>query len=124
MKQFMRARRRAVGHAVSGIRYLVSDEIHARIHVVATLLVILLAVTLSLPVVQWCLLALAIGFVWSAEALNTAVERVVDLVTEDENETARQAKDLAAGGVLFSAATAAIVGLIVFVPAILKRLNA
>lgn len=65
---------------------------------------------------EWGLVALAVGLVVSAEIMNTAVETVVNLVTKDFNPLAGKAKDLAAGAVLVAAATAAIIGLLVFGP--------
>ena len=50
------------------------------------------------------------------EQVNTAIEAVVDLVTEEHKELARLAKDTAAGAVLVAAITAAIVGGLIFFP--------
>ena len=59
------------------------------------------------------------GFVISLEMVNTAIENVVDLVTLEKNPKAKIAKDVAAGAVLVSAISAAIIGLIIFVPKII-----
>ena len=56
------------------------------------------------------------GMVMALELVNTAVEAVVDLVTEERHPLAKIAKDTAAGAVLIAAIMAAIVGLIIFVP--------
>ena len=50
------------------------------------------------------------------ELVNTAVEAVVDLVTEERKPLAKIAKDTAAGAVLIAAIMAAIAGIIIFLP--------
>jgi len=75
-------------------------------------------VAISISAVEWCLVVLSIGLVWTAEAVNTAIKRVADLASPAQNSLAGQAKDLAAGAVLLAAMTAAAVGLFVFLPQI------
>jgi diacylglycerol kinase (ATP) len=78
--------------------------------------VILLGLALQVSAADWGLLILAITAVLAAEAINTALERVVDLVSPQWNSLARDAKDLAAACVLITAIGAAAVGLVVFLP--------
>ena len=66
--------------------------------------------------VEWCICLTLFGLVMALEMVNTAVEAVVDLVTEERHPLAKIAKDTAAGAVLIAAIMAAIVGLIIFVP--------
>lgn len=68
---------------------------------------------------EWALLTLAMGLVWVAEAMNTAVEVLADRVSAERDERIGRAKDLAAGGVLLAAIAAVIVGGFVFVPRLL-----
>ncbi|EEW24446.1 diacylglycerol kinase family protein [Rhodobacter ferrooxidans] len=96
--------------------WLLFREANARIHLAATLLVILLGLFLRVQARDWALLTICITVVLAAEAINTAVERVVDLVSPEWSALARDAKDLAAGCVLIAAIGAAIVGLTVFLP--------
>ena len=62
---------------------------------------------------------LCIGTVITAELFNSAIERLVDLVSPEWNKIAGEVKDIAAGAVLVTAITAAIIGLIVFLPYLL-----
>ena len=105
--------------ALRGVRLLLRSETHARIHLLATILVVALGTTFSLSSVEWGLVVLVTGLVWTAEAFNTAIERVVDLASPERHELAEKAKDLAAGGVLLAAVTAVIVGILLFGPRIL-----
>ena len=72
---------------------------------------------------EWGLLVLAIGLVWTAEALNSAVEFAVDLASPDYHELAGKAKDVAAGAVLLAALTAIAVAACVFGPRINQLIN-
>ncbi len=116
MRQYGRQRATSFGHALRGLRHLLATEPNARIHAVATLAVVALAVACRLVRWEWAALALATGSVWAAEALNTAVELLADEVTQERRERIGRAKDVAAAGVLATALAAAVVGLVVFVP--------
>ena len=59
---------------------------------------------------------LLFALVISLELVNTAVEAVVDLVTEERKPLAKIAKDTAAGAVLFASLAAVIIGCIIFIP--------
>ncbi len=103
------------GHALRGLTVLLRQP-NARIHVGVALVVVALAWALQVSVLEWCALALAMALVLGAEALNTAIELVVDMVQPEWHAMARDAKDVAAAGVLLCSLGAAIVGLCVFGP--------
>lgn len=120
---YLTGRLRSFGHAFRGLKILVQTQQNARIHAVATILVITAGASLRISAIEWALIAIAILCVWVAEALNTAIEFVVDLVSPDRHPLAAKAKDVAAGAVLVAAIGAAVVGAIVFGPHILKMLD-
>ncbi|MDA6987305.1 diacylglycerol kinase family protein, partial [Escherichia coli] len=64
----------------------------------------------------WTVVVLCFGVVIAAELFNTAIERLVDLVSPERHPVAGQVKDIAAGAVLVCAVAAAIIGLIIFIP--------
>ena len=68
---------------------------------------------------EWIAIVFAIGSVLAAEAVNSSIEALADLVSPEYNEAIKRTKDLAAGAVLILAISAAIVGLIIFIPKIL-----
>jgi diacylglycerol kinase (ATP) len=69
---------------------------------------------------EWCIVTLCFGMVLAAEGFNTAIERLVDLVSPDYHPIAGDVKDIAAGAVLICAIAAAIIGMIVFLPYLLN----
>jgi len=117
--QFFRGRMVSFRCAFRGMRLLVGGQTNARIHAAATVLVLLLGFWLRLASAQWGLLLLAIALVWVAEALNTAIERLTDLVSPEYRPLAGEVKDLAAAGVLLAALGGAGIALVVFGPALL-----
>ena len=121
-----RLRRRAAsfGHAFRGIGTALASEVHLRVHAVATVGALGLGGYLGLGRLEWALVVLAIGAVWSAELLNTAVEALTDLVSPEYHALAGKAKDVAAGAVLVVALGALVVGLLVFGPLLWARWGA
>ena len=113
---------KAFGFAIRGLVVFLRDERNARIHLAATIIVILMGFYLKVSLIEWTVLFLAIGLVFALEAINTAIEYLVDLVSPEIQETAGKAKDVAAGAVLIAALCAAIVGLIIFGPKIMLLL--
>lgn len=109
--------------AFQGIGRLFRSQANARIHLAAAALVLILAAALDLPRQDWAILILTIGLVLAAEALNSGLEALVDLVSPDPHPLAGAAKDLAAGGVLLAALAAALVGLLVLGPPLWARLG-
>ena len=115
----VRDRIKSFSHAIAGIRRFVGHENNARIHLVATIAVIIAARVLELSATDWAILAAVTGLVWVAEILNTCMERLADLITLEKHPEIKIIKDLAAGAVLVAAITAVITGLFIFIPKIL-----
>lgn len=122
MKQERFSLRKRIGsfrYAFQGMATLVRDEHNSRIHLAAMLAVIIVGFLLRISRVEWCLATICFGTVFMAEAMNSAIEAVADLVMPDKHPLIKKAKDVAAAGVLFTAIAAAAVGLIIFIPYII-----
>lgn len=110
-------------YAISGIVSAIKSERNVRIHLTLSVLVIFLGWVFSLTRIEWVIVVLVIGGMLSLELVNSAIERVVDLVTEDYHPLAKQAKDIAAGAVFLFAVTSVVVGIIIFGQRILTILS-
>ena len=97
---------------------MVASQHNAWIHAAATLVVVAAGLAVELPASSWAWIVLAIGSVWTAEALNTAFEFLTDVASPDFHPLAEKAKDVAAGAVLLAAIAAIAIGGLVFWPAI------
>ena len=112
----MTGRVRSFACAFRGVWTLLATQMNARIHLLATVVVIVLGIVTGLSAVEWALLVIAISMVWAAEGLNSALEFLADHTAPEWHETVGRAKDVAAGAVLLTALGAIAIGLIVFVP--------
>ncbi|MHB1357477.1 MAG: diacylglycerol kinase family protein [Anaerolineae bacterium] len=110
-------------HAIDGVVYVVVHERNAQIHFIVSLAVLALSFWLQLSLLEWALVLLAIGLVFTSEMFNTVVELLVDLSTQEIHPLAKHAKDVAAGSVLLMAIVSAAIGFLVLGPPLLDRLS-
>lgn len=115
-----RKRARSFKYAFNGIKLLITREHNAWIHCFVALCVLIAGVVFGLSPMEWVAVVIVIGAVLAAEAVNSSIEALADLVSPDYNEAIKRTKDLAAGAVLLLAIAAAVVGLIIFVPKIVE----
>lgn len=93
-----------------------------KFHVLVAVAVVMAGVFLGISALEFAVLTLTITMVFAAEIVNTAIEAIVDLTTQDRHPLARTAKDCAAGAVLVCAAGAVFVGIFVFADEVLSLL--
>jgi len=113
----------AVLFALQGIKQFISRDRNGKIQLVFGATAIILGFTVSLTSFQWLLVLFCIGLVISLEMINSAIERFCDLVTTDFHPGIKVIKDVAAGAVLVASITSLIIGLIIFIPALVQFLN-
>ncbi|MDE6023642.1 MAG: diacylglycerol kinase family protein [Muribaculaceae bacterium] len=112
----IRKRIKSFGYAFNGIKTLLCDEHNSRIHLVAMIAVVALGFVFGITPTEWCIVALCCGGVLMAEAMNSAIEAIADLVSQEFHPLIKKAKDVGAAGVLMMAIAAATAGLIIFLP--------
>ena len=105
-------------YAFTGMWSAYKSERNMKIHVLATIIVVILGLILKINIVEWCFCITSIVLVISAELLNTAIENIVDMISPEKNEKAKLIKDISAGAVLVLAIGAFIIGMIIFIPKI------
>lgn len=118
MLKFIIDRIKSFGPALKGLFWLFKNEGNAQFHLIATIVVIIAGLYFKVTIFEWILLCFAIGLVITSEALNTAIERTIDLLHPQKHEKAGLVKDLAAAGVLIASITAVIIAALIFVPII------
>lgn len=107
-------------HSFNGIRLLFKHERNAKIHLGASLGIVLMGFVFHINSNEWIALVLSIGLVLALEAINTALEKLSDVVMPQYDERIKEVKDIGAAAVLVAAIVSVIVGLIIFVPRILE----
>ncbi len=117
------SRAKSFQYAFDGWWYVIRTQHNAWIHAVISLIVLGMGLWLTLSPRDWAVIILAMMAVWTAEFMNTALEALVDMATEEFHPLAKIAKDVAAAGVLVGAAGAILVGLLIMGPPLMKKLG-
>lgn len=111
---------KSFSYAIAGIATALKSEKNMRFHFYSSIVVLLISYYFSITKMEWLLILFAIGGMFALELVNTAIERVVDLVTGEYHPYAKQAKDLAAGAVFIYAILAVTIGIVIFLPYVLE----
>lgn len=120
----IRKRLRSFRYATRGLGSMLASEPNARIHALATGLVVAAGVGFGIDRAEWLAVVLAIGAVWTAEGMNSAFEALCDVASPEHHPRVEHAKDIAAGAVLAAALASLAVAALVFGPRILDRFSA
>lgn len=111
---------RSFRYAFSGLFRLLRDEHNALIHLVILIIVIISGVYFRISKGDWIAISIVSGMVLTSECFNTAIEYLSDFVSPERNDKIKNAKDLAAAGVLVSVISSVVVGLLIFLPELIK----
>lgn len=107
---------RSFRYAIQGIRQFFRNENNAKVHLLASIVVTVAGFAVDLERQDWLWITLAVALVWVTEAVNTAIEKLVDMVSPGFDPRAGAVKDMAAGAVLLATVAAVIIGILVFLP--------
>lgn len=117
LKGFFFSRLKAFRYAIHGWWFVIRTQRNAWIHMIVSVIAIVMSLLLRISAYGWALILVAIALVWIAEFLNTALEAVVDLASNNQHhELARVGKDVGAAAVLIAAITSILIGLLVLGP--------
>ena len=119
----MKKTKNAFVFALKGLQYAFVNETNFKIEIFCAVAVCILGFAFQITNIEWLIILINIGFVLSAELINTAIEKLCDAITKEQNPTIKIVKDVAAAAVLLAAVVAFICALIIFVPAFLKLIN-
>ena len=109
-------------HAFDGLVYSIKTQPNFRFHLLASIAVVLLGLYFAITPTEWLILVFTINTVLVAEMINTSIEAMVDLITQERRVDAKIAKDVASAMVLISASLSIIIALIIFLPKILNTI--
>ena len=109
--------------ASAGIRQFFLKNRNAGIQLTIAVITIILDLVVSISTIQWLIVLLCIALVLSLEMINTAIEKLCDLITVEVHPEIKFIKDVAAGAVLIASVFAMVTGLVIFIPALLRFLN-
>lgn len=115
-KLFLKHRIKSFRFAFRGVVTMFTQGGNALVHGFATLCVVVAGIVCRITIMEWIAVAIAVGMVMAAETFNTAVELLCDKVCPKYDSMIGKIKDLSAGAVLWCALSAALIGLLVFLP--------
>lgn len=108
---------------LNGIFYAICSEKNIKIQLCFAIAAIIFGFVFDINLTEWCSIVIVISMVLSAELFNTAIEKTVDLCTEEYRELAKLAKDISSGAVLIMAIASIMIGMIIFFPKIINAIN-
>ncbi|MGN6249147.1 MAG: diacylglycerol kinase family protein [Ginsengibacter sp.] len=109
---------KSFGWAFSGLKDCILHEKNFRIQYVLAIIVVIAGFFLGLSSIEWAIILLCFAVVLSFEIINSAIEKLCDLVCPDFNLVIKKVKDMSASAVLLSAIITFIIGCIIFLPKI------
>lgn len=112
MRRFLRG----FGYAARGIRYALAGQVNILVMLALAVVAVVLGAVFGIARVEWMVLVAMIGLVLSLELLNTAGEKLVDILSPERDERYGRVKDILAGAVLVAATAAAVAGALIFLP--------
>lgn len=123
--QLNRSLLESLKHAGAGLKRVFLDERNFRVQLFCTLAVVVVGLLLKVDRGEWLILVLMCFLVLILEMVNTAIEAIVDMtVGKQFHECAQKAKDVAAGAVVVAAIAALVNGVVIFLPAVLRLIEA
>jgi diacylglycerol kinase len=124
MRTFILSRAHSFRYAFHGWWFVLRTQRNAWIHATVSVVVILLSLWLQIDRRDWAFIVIAIAMVWTSEFINTSLEAVVDLASQQQkHELARVGKDVGASAVLIAAISSAIIGFLILGPPLWQRLQ-
>ena len=106
---------RSITYALNGVRLAFRSQRNFRKHLVIAIFSLFLAILLRVSVVEFCIILFANMFVLVIEMLNSVIEFVIDAYYKNKwAKLAKLAKDIAAGAVLISATTSAVIATLIY----------
>ena len=101
-------------HAGRGIGAALRRELNLKVMLAVGAAAVGLGLYRGLSRLEWVAVVLCLGLVLGLELMNSAGERLVDMVSPGHDSRAGLVKDMLAGAVLVASVAAAVVGVLVF----------
>lgn len=104
---------KSLSYAINGLKLSLAEK-HIRIHAVLAIVAIASGFIFSISSLEWCMILLCICAVIAIEIINTAIEKLADLIEPNINPKVAVIKDLSAGAVLFASIISVIIACLIF----------
>ncbi|HBH12260.1 MAG: Uncharacterized protein XD91_0120 [Clostridiales bacterium 38_11] len=101
-------------YAARGISYVYKTQRNFRIQIIMMIVATVIGLLLNISAIHWAILFMISCLVLTLEIVNTAIETIIDMITDEYHVNAEKAKDAAAGAVLIASFFAVVIGFIIF----------
>ena len=112
----LRKRIQSFRYAFSGLWFVLKHEHNFRIHLLAAVVAVLAGFYFDISTYEWLAIILVITLVLSLEMVNSAIEKLADVVSPEKNEQIKVIKDMTAAAVLLAAMASLVVAALIFIP--------
>ena len=113
---------KSFSNAFNGLWTFLLHDRNGKIHLTATIAVIILSFALNISLTEWIAVLLCIAIVMALEMINAAIEKLCDVVHKDFHPVIKMIKDISAGAVLWASIISAVIACIIFIPKIIQIL--
>lgn len=103
-------------YSSQGLIYCFKNETSFIFEAIAIVAAIICGIIFKITVTQWVFSLMSIFLIMEIEFLNTAVECVVDMCTQEFNPLAKAAKDCGSAATGFASLVATIINAVIFIP--------
>jgi diacylglycerol kinase len=110
-------------YALAGIRSCFRSEFNFRIHSLLAMIALLISALIKISTLEWIAVCFCITFVFTMEMVNTAIEKLCDIIHVERHNGIKKVKDIAAGAVLVAAIFSLITGALIFLPKIIHLIK-
>lgn len=107
---------RSFQNSFDGLKYAYRYEQSMTIHMTSCITVVVLGILYHISTLEWAICIMLLGLIGATELINTSIEAVVDLITQEYHPLAKVAKDTASAAVFVFSLVAFICFLIIFIP--------
>lgn len=110
----------SVKNCINGFKFININEDNFKREIFLGIIVLILSYVFRVNKIEFIIIIIMIGLVLVCETVNTAVERLVDLVSPGYNKIAGEVKDIMAFAVLLMCIISLVIGAIIFIPKIIS----
>jgi diacylglycerol kinase len=121
--QYFRKILRSFVFAFNGLKICFTAEANFKIHLLFATAALLLGIVFKIAAAEWFAVIISIAFVAAMEMMNTAIEKLCDVVHKDIHSGIKKVKDIAAGAVLLAAVCSFVIAVIIFLPKIIALIK-
>jgi diacylglycerol kinase len=114
---------KSFNYAFRGLFKILREEQNLQVHSIVAIIIVAMGFAFKIKPWEWCAILIVIALVILMETVNSAMERMADVLKPRIHDYIKELKDITAAAVMIAAVLAVAVGAIIFTPYILALLS-